>query len=117
MGGETAAECHEGRPYPYLGSRCTQTSHEVNRSGGRDCVGMLLRTQSCVGCLQLHNVRELLEKLGIGEEGVSLGETVELNLLNQSKICPSIILLQNDLSLELAINLGITMDKRGTASI
>lgn len=75
---------------------------------------MLLRSQACLGCLQIHNVRELLEKLGVGEEGLSLAETVELSLMNQSTVCPSIIPEENDLTLELAINLGITMDKRGT---
>ena len=64
----------------------------------------------------LHNVRELMEKMSEGEEGSSLAELMELSLLNQSKISLGVILNQNDLKSELAINLGIGMDVRMTTT-
>ena len=60
----------------------------------------------------LHNISELLENATGGEECTSLAELVELSLLNQSKLVAGIILRQNDFNQELAINLGILMDKR-----
>lgn len=71
-----------------------------------------MKVHSLVPNMFIHNVRELLENAAIGEDGCSIAEIVELSLLNQSKLSARIILKQDDLHIELAINLGIVMDKR-----
>jgi hypothetical protein len=98
VGSKIPARCHEGRLGSFVGPGHASAGSEVGGDGVRDCVGMLARNNACVGSLFLHNIRELLEKLGVGEEGVSLAETVELSLLHQSTICPSIILREDDLT-------------------
>lgn len=115
VGNQTSQKCRKSpssQPRPSGILRNSQAHRKVMLAKVSDCTFMQLRSQSLTPNIFLHNVRELLEKMAIGEEGLSLAEMMELSLLNQSTTLSSIILSQNDFDLELAINLGILMDKR-----
>lgn len=57
---------------------------------------MQLKTQMLVPNFFIHNVRELLEKMSVGDEVSGLIDLMELSLINQSKLPRRIILKRND---------------------
>ena len=72
-----------------------QNSAEVTMGRNSDCTFMQLKSTLLVPNFFLHNIREMLEKLKVGEEGAALSEMAELGLLSQSKTGCRIILTRN----------------------
>jgi len=57
---------------------------------------MQLKSQMLVPNFFIHNVRELLERMSLGDEVSGLIDLVELSLINQSKLNRKIILTRDD---------------------
>ena len=53
---------------------------------------MQSKIQSLVPNFFIHNIREMLEKMSLGNEIGSLAELMELSLINQSKLLCRVIL-------------------------